>query len=88
MATQNVKGTEINFSNTSLDNNVVCQVWEITSGSIEKLRMIDFGEFQDSDPTSDKSLESPGKHCFFVGKLYNNAKEEPTFVNVFTVVFD
>jgi hypothetical protein len=44
--------------------------------------MIDFGEFEDSDPFS------PGKHVFFVGKLFDDDSLEKTFVNLFTVVFD
>lgn len=73
---------EVNFRETSLNNNMVCQVWEITSSSMEKLRLIDFGEFEDEDP------DSPGKHCFFVGKLYSTDESQPTFVNLFTVVLD
>jgi len=72
----------LTFPATSNDNNLVCQVWEVTSGSINKLRMIDFGEFEDSDPYS------PGKHVFFVGKLFNDDGGEETFLNLFTVVFD
>ena len=53
---------DIHFTKTSKDNNLVCQIFEVTSGSMNKLRMIDFGEFEDSDPMS------PGKHIFFAGK--------------------
>ena len=77
-----VEPIRLTFPATSLDNNIVLQVFEITSGSVEKLRMIDFGEFEDED------LDSPGKHCFFAGKLFNNKSGEPTFVNIFTVVLD
>lgn len=73
---------KVAFDKTSLENNLICQVWEITSSSINKLRMIDFGEFEDSDPYS------PGKHVFFVGKLFNDSADEKTFINIFTVVFD
>jgi len=73
---------EITFDATSDSNNLVCQVWEITSSSMEKLRMIDFGEFEDSDPYS------PGKHVFFVGKLFDDDTGDKTFINLFTVVFD
>jgi len=73
---------KIVFDKTSATNNLVCQVWEVTSSSMNKLRMIDFGEFEDSDPFS------PGKHVFFVGKLFDDDSLEKTFVNLFTVVFD
>ena len=72
----------LTFPATSNDNNLVCQVWEVCSGSINKLRMIDFGEFEDGDPYS------PGKHVFFVGKLFTDDRGESTFLNLFTVVFD
>ena len=72
----------ITFDKTSPNNNLVCQVWEVTSSSMNKLRMIDFGEFADSDPFS------PGKHVFFVGKLFDDDTGDKTFLNLFTVVFD
>ena len=72
----------ISFPATSNDNNLVGQVFEVRSDGIDKLRMIDFGEFEDSDPYS------PGKHIFFVGKLFKDDDGESTFVNLFTVVFD
>ena len=73
---------EIKFDKTSPTNNLVCQVWEVTSSSMTKLRMIDFGEFADSDPFS------PGKHVFFLGKLFDDDTGDKTFLNLFTVVFD
>ena len=73
---------EATFTKTSKDNNIVCQIFEVTSGSMNKLRMIDFGEFEDSDPTS------PGKHVFFAGKLFQDDLGQDTFINLFTVVFD
>ena len=73
---------KIRFDKTSPSNNLVCQVWEVTSSSIEKLRMIDFGEFADDDPFS------PGKHVYFIGKLLEDDTKDKTFLNLFTVVFD
>lgn len=73
---------EITFPETSLSNNIVCQMFEVCSGSVDKLRVIDFGEFADEDPYS------PGKHVFFAGKLYQDGGGEDTFVNLFTIVFD
>lgn len=73
---------QIKFEKTSNTNNLVCQVWEVTSASMNKLRMIDFGDFEDSDPYS------PGKHVFFIGKLLNDDSGDETFINLFTVVFD
>ncbi len=72
----------LSFPATSNENNLVCQVFEVRSDGIDKLRMIDFGEFEDADPYS------PGKHVFFLGKLFEDDDGEQTFVNLFTVVFD
>jgi len=79
---KSVPNANISFENTSIDNNLVCQIWEITSSSMNKLRMIDFGDFEDKDPYS------PGKHVFFAGKLMNDDTGDKTFINLFTVVFD
>ena len=49
---------------------------------MNKLRMIDFGEFEDLDP------DSPGRHVFFAGKLMVDDFGQDTFINLFTVVFD
>ena len=73
---------EINFSDTSRENNIVGQVFEYASTGIDKLSIIDFGEFDDDDPFS------PGKRVVFVGKIYLDANGAETFMNIFTVVFD
>ena len=73
---------DLSFEKTSVENNVICQVWEVSSGSLTKLRVIDFGEFEDEDPFS------PGRHVFFVGKLRSDDAGQNTFLNMFTVVFD
>jgi len=77
-----VPNASITFDKTSASNNIVCQVWEVTSSSMNKLRAIDFGEFEDKDPFS------PGKHVFFAGKLLDDDTNDKTFINLFTVVFD
>ena len=76
---------DVNFVNTSRDNNVIAQVFEFSpdnsNESIKKLSIIDFGEFVDDDPNS------PGKHVFFVGKVIRDTSGVMTFINIFTVVF-
>ena len=73
---------EINFSDTSRDNNLICQPFEFSAAGVEKLSIVDFGEFGDNDPFS------PGKRVFFVGKIRKDAAGAETFLNIFTVVFD
>ena len=73
---------DIKFSDTSRDNNLVGQIFEYSSLGVEKLSIVDFGEFGDNDPFS------PGKRIFFVGKIRRDATGAETFMNIFTVVFD
>ena len=72
----------IEFSDTSRDNNLVGQVFEFDTTGVEKLSIVDFGEFGDNDPFS------PGKRVFFVGKIVKDDEGSETFMNIFTVVFD
>ncbi len=76
------QSVEIQFDDTSRDNNLIGQVFEFSSTGIEKLSIIDFGIFTDDDPFS------PGKQIFFIGKLYRDANGSETFMNIFTLEFD
>jgi len=73
---------KFNFVDTSRDNNIVAQVFEFSTYGVEKLSIVDFGEFDDDDPFS------PGKRVFFVGKMLRDVHGSETFLNVFTLVFD
>jgi len=73
---------DIEFTETSRDNNLMMQPFEFRPDGIQKLAIIDFGEFSDEDPYS------PGKRVFFLGKMYQDAYGASTFVNLFTVVMD
>lgn len=73
---------EIDFTDTSRENNLIGQIFEYDSTGIDKLSIIDFGEFDDDDPFS------RGKRVFFVGKILRDANGAETFMNIFTVVFD
>jgi hypothetical protein len=73
----------VEFLETSRDNNIIVQPFEFRSDiGFSKLAIIDYGEFEDEDPTSF------GKRVFFLGKLLVDDFDQQTFVNVFTVVFD
>ena len=73
---------ELDFENTSIQNNIAIQFLEFSPGEMQKLSMIDFGEFPSEDPYS------PGKRVFFVGKIYDDDNGMSTFVNIFTVVLE
>ncbi len=69
----------IDFTKTSVNNNIFCQFFEVSADTLRKLDVIDFGSFQ----TSRKEV-----HVFFVGKIYIDRLGRSTFLNLFTMVFE
>jgi hypothetical protein len=69
------------FTETSNQNNVMCQFFEKADDSLKKLDVIDFGNF-----TEKKTGFT--KHIFFVGKVFVDGFSQPTFVNMFTLIFE
>tara|TARA_Y100000593_G_scaffold87559_1_gene168178 strand:+ start:412 stop:1344 length:933 start_codon:yes stop_codon:yes gene_type:complete len=72
----------VKFNETSRDNNIIGQMLEASPDGMNKLSIIDFGEFPDEEPLS------PGKRVYFVGKIFIDSNGSHTFVNMFTIVFD
>lgn len=72
----------VKFNETSRDNNIIGQILEASPDGMNKLSIIDFGEFPDEEPLS------PGKRVYFVGKIFIDSNGSHTFVNMFTIVFD
>jgi hypothetical protein len=77
-----LQSQQFQFVETSRDNNLLGQIFEFSNNKIEKLSIIDFGEFVDNDPAS------PGKRVFFVGKIVKDSNGSENFLNIFTIVFD
>lgn len=73
----------VTFYETSKQNNLVCQMFEVSGESITKLDVIDFGQF-----TVSNDAEHPTRHVFFVGKVFIDSMGASTFVNMFTLVFE
>lgn len=71
---------EIRFTESSRENNLVCQFFEVSQDKMIKLDVIDFGTFK----TQDRTL----KHVFFAGKIFIDDYNCPTFVNMFTIIFE
>lgn len=72
----------ITFGQTSRDNNLLGQWFESQlDGTVEKLSVIDFGEFDD-----DNDISTPSKRVFFVGRIIKDSSGVETFLNIFTVV--
>jgi hypothetical protein len=70
------------FDPTSRSNTIAAQFFEETFNTIKKLDVIDFGSFLTDDD------EFPEKRVFFVGKIFMDGRKSPTFVNLFTLVFE
>ena len=80
---RNMQSTDFTFSDTSRDNNLIGQFFEANIMGLEKLSIIDYGEFADNDPLK------PSKRVFFVGKLLRDGVAgAETFLNIFTLVFE
>lgn len=75
----------IKFDETSDENNLIIQVYENSEGStLTKLDIVDAGVFYDeNDPN--KRYE---KRLFYIGKIYLDNDNNPTFINMFTVVME
>ncbi len=66
---------DISFLETSRENNLFCQMFEVDSATIHKLDVIDFGELQD-------------KHVWFIGKVRSDSYNSDIFINMFTLIMD
>lgn len=75
----------IRFDKTSTDNNLILQVYEDSIGpEMNKLDVIDAGTFYDYED----NMGRQEKRVFYVGKVYYDDFNMPTFVNIFTIVMD
>jgi hypothetical protein len=83
---QQKKGSKvINFKKSSNDNNIMIQFFEDSLGStITKLDIVDAGIFVDNTDNQ-RRYE---KRVFYVGKVFTDDYETPTFINIFTIVMD
>lgn len=73
----------VTFLQTSRQNNLICQMFEVAGDAMTKLDVIDFGMF-----TVPNDMEHPTKHVFFVGKVYVDSTGTTTFVNMFSLIFE
>lgn len=79
---QSVSGkqkVQITFPTTSPDNNLICQFFENSMNSFNKLDMFEFGEFHVGDSI---------KTVYFIGKTFIDDNGQVKFVNIFTLIFD
>jgi len=71
------------FDKTSDQNNLIMQVFETDSDKLKKLDIIDAGSFRD-----EKSELYPEKRVFYVGKIFMDDFDTPTFINIFTIILE
>jgi hypothetical protein len=71
----------VEFTEVSDDNNLLMQVFSNTETDVEKLVLVDAGEFQNNDPSS------PGTRFVHAGKIVKPKSGIPKFVRIFTFEF-
>lgn len=76
----------IKFKKTSDHNNLLMQIFEIdeSRSKLKKLDIVDAGVYYDDD---DVNLKYE-KRVFYVGKIFIDSFETPTFINMFTIIMD
>lgn len=82
---QDMAGKEqavVQFSQTTLRSNIICQMFELRQDLMRKLDVVDFGEVLTGD------TQFPSKHVFFVGRLFIDGNGSETFVSIFTLMFE
>ena len=74
----------ITFDKTSKDNNLIIQLFEKNNNLFKKLDIVEAGAFIDNNDPN-KRFE---KEVYYVGKIFLDDFNTPTFVNLFTIIFD
>jgi hypothetical protein len=75
---------EFQIEKTSFENNLLIQMFEDSPGStMTKLDIIDAGVFYDENDE-----QFPNKRVFYLGKVYFDSYQTPTFINMFTLVME
>lgn len=86
----------INMLNTSDENNLFCQVFEVTTNSTNKklikldvVNAINFTiDTNESHPMFKSQRYHEEKNVYYVGKVFEDDFGVPSFVRIFTMVFD
>jgi hypothetical protein len=83
--TTNKLVSKLRFLETSANNNLVMQMFEDSNGSLmTKLDIVDAGLFFDNS----SNLDNSAKRVFYIGKVYYDTYDTPTFINMFTMVME
>jgi hypothetical protein len=94
--------TTVRFSETTITNRIVGQMFEMANGKVTKLDVIDFGVFgvrnnspllplfPDAVPVPlnpDLVTATTRIHVYFIGKVLTDSQGHDKFINMFTLVF-
>ena len=76
----------VKFNKTSDDNNLLMQLFEIdeSRSKLKKLDIVDAGVYYEEE---DINLKYE-KRVFYVGKIFLDSFNTPTFINIFTIIMD
>jgi hypothetical protein len=74
----------ITFDKTSKDNNLLIQMFEKNKNLFKKLDIVSAGVFIDNNDLN-KRFE---KQVYYIGKVFLDDFNTPTFINLFTLIFD
>ena len=69
----------VEFTSISDDNNLLMQMFSQNGSQVEKLVLVDAGEFANSDP------DSPGTRFVYAGKVVRGSSGIPKFIRLFTM---
>lgn len=79
----NLEFADIEFAETSIENNFLMQVFELSEDDgLIKLDVIDYGERLATNNPDRKT------RTLFVGKILQDGFDNPTFINIFTLEID
>jgi hypothetical protein len=75
----NKQSFDLKFIENSRDGNILGQAFEINNNGIEKLTIIDYGEFDDGE------INSEPIRVFFIGKILKDINGTENFIKLFTL---
>ena len=71
----------VRFTETSQTNDICMQAYEINGSTLKKLDMVDYGEVPADN-------DRPPRRIIFLGKVFIDSYQSPTFSNIFTVILE
>jgi hypothetical protein len=85
----------VNILNTSDANNLYCQVFEVSSNTLNKklikldvINAVNFEIDLSKNPIFESQRGHEEKNVYYVGKVFEDDFGVPSFVRIFTIVFD